>query len=333
MLSGVSIVCFTGSYLVAFAMEIFRLLFKNPIRHIFLILAVSLGLIAHSAFLYHNQIAVDSGKLVNSVQGFFLLAAWGVACVYLYLSCIDPKIPFGLFLIPVILGLIFSGAFGANATPFSSQSVGQIWRAIHGLSVLLATFTVFISFVAGLMFLEQQRRLKKKIGQNSSVPLPSLEWTRTAAWHGIGFSTVMLAIGIFSGVLLNHLILAHEQRMVSASDPLVVGAMVLFLFLLLFLGTLTFYRPLQEGRRIAVLTVLCSLFLVAVLVFSLVSSDAHWKAKTSDTATINMRTREQTKFFRQRIPVEKVLNGFSKAGESVLISLGIIFMRGIPSEG
>ena len=280
MLSGVSIVCFTGSYLVAFVLELFRFFFKSPIRHVFLILAVSLGVVAHSAFLYHNQVAIDSGKLVNSVQGFFLLAAWGLACVYLYLCCFEPKIPFGLFLIPVILGLIFSGAFGANLTPFSSQSVGQIWRAIHGLSILVATLAVFVSFVAGLMFLEQQRRLKKKTGQNSLVPLPSLEWTRTAAKHGIGFSTVMLAIGIFSGVLLNHLILAHEQRMVSASDPLVVGAVVLFFFLLTFLGTLTFYRPLQEGRRIAALTVLCFLFLVAVLVFSLVSGDAHWKAET-----------------------------------------------------
>ena len=276
MLSGVSIICLIGSYSVAFVLELFRFFFPSRFRHVFLTLAVFLGLVAHSAFLYHHQIALESGKIVNSAVGFFLIAAWGLACVYLFLCCIYPRIPFGLYLIPIVLGLIFSGTFWANPEPYSPQSVGQLWRTVHGLSILLATLSVFVSFIAGAMFWEQQRRLKKKIADNAALQWPSLEWTMVAVRHGIGFATGLLAIGIFSGLLLNHLILIHERRMVSLTDPLVIGISILFLFLLAFLGTLTIYRPLQEGRRIIALTTWCFLFLVSILLFALFYGNAHW---------------------------------------------------------
>jgi len=276
MLSGVSVICLIGSYLVAFVLELFRFFFPKRFRHVFLTIAVLLGLIAHSAFLYHHQISLESGRIVNSVQGFFLIAAWGLAGVYLFLCCFYPRIPFGLYLIPIVLGLIFGGSCWANPEPYASQSVGQLWRTVHGLSILLATLAVFVSFIAGLMFWEQQRRLKKKIAPDIALQWPSLEWTTAAMRHGIGFATGLLAIGIFSGLLLNHLIRIHEQRMVSLTDPLAIGVSILFLFLLAFLGTLTIYRPLQEGRRILALTFWSFLFLVFIFLFALMSGNAHW---------------------------------------------------------
>jgi len=275
MLSGVSVVCLIGSYSVTFVLELFRFFFPSRFRHIFLTITALLGLVAHSAFLYHHQTALESGKVVNSVQGFFLTAAWGLACVYLFLCCFYPRIPFGLYLIPVVLGLIVGGTYWANSVPYSAQSIGQLWRAVHGLSILLATLSIFVSFIAGVMFWEQQRRLKKKIAPDIALQWPSLEWTQTAVRHGIGFATGMLAIGIFSGILLNHLIRIDGQRMVSLTDPLVIGVSILFLFLLAFLGTLTVYRPLQEGRRIIALTSWCFLFLVSILLFALFYG-AHW---------------------------------------------------------
>ncbi len=275
MFSGVGIICFTGSYLVALGLEAARFFWKSPIRHVFVLCAVFAGFVAHSAFLYYHQIALESGKIVSGTAGFFLIAAWGLACVYLYLGCTQSKIPFGLIFLPLILISVFVGAYPVSGT-HEISSVGWVWRMIHGLSVLAATLSVLISFIAGVMFLEQQRRVKKKIGQNAILKLPSLEWTQTAARHGIGFSTLMLGVGIFSGILLNHLILVHEERAVSPTDPLVFGALVLFVFLVAFLGTLTFYRPLQEGRRIAVLTVLSFLFLASILLYSLTLGQAHW---------------------------------------------------------
>jgi len=279
MLSGVSVICLIGSYSVAFVLELFRFFFPHRFRHVFLTIVVLLGLVAHSAFLYHHQISLESAKIVNSAVGFFLTAAWGLACVYLFLCCFYPKVPFGLYLIPIILGLILGGTCWANPEPYSPQSVGQLWRLVHGLSILSATLAVFVSFIAGLMFWEQQRRLKRKIAPDIALQWPSLEWTQTVVRRSIGLGTGLLAIGIFSGLLLNHLIRIHEQRMVSLTDPLVIGVSILFLFLLAFLATLTVYRPLHEGRRIIALTSWCFLFLVSILLFALLYGNAHWTGR------------------------------------------------------
>lgn len=87
----------------------------------------------------------------------------------------------------------------------------------------------------------------------------------------------MLAIGVFSGILLNRLLFFHEEKTVSLYDPLVGGTLLLFVFLLGFLVTLLLRRPAGTGRQIAVATALCFVFLVIILCLALFSGEAHWK--------------------------------------------------------
>ncbi len=279
MLSGVEIICFTATYLLVFVLELARFFYKIPARNTLRVVLTVLGLIAQSAYLYHHQITLESTRLVNNVQGFFFLLAWGLVLIDLYLFFFHPKIPFGLFLFPIVLGLIAGGTFWAKTTPLPVPVVGQTWRFVHGIAFLLATLSVFFGFVCGLMYFEQKRRLKRKQISDSGFKLPSLEWSKTACTHGIGFSLTMLTIGIFSGILLNHLIALGGKESVSFVDPLVGGTLVLFLFLIAFLGTLAVYRPAEEGSRIALLTLLSFLFLVCILVFALLSGTAHWSGR------------------------------------------------------
>lgn len=276
MLSGIGIICFSATYLVAFLLELFRSSSKSRGIGLGYFLALILGLVAHTAFLYHHQVALESGKIVNSVQGFFFLAAWGIVCLVLYLGCVYPKFAFGLFLLPVALGLIAGGTFWANTTPYSPHSVGQLWRSLHGISLLLAVLSSLFGFISGLMYFAQQRRLKKKITGTNLLRLPTLEWSQVSARNAIGFSSLMLFIGIFSGLLLNHLLRLEGSKSVPMFDPLVTGTLLLFVFMLAFLGVLLVYRPAREGRRIALLTVLSFLFLITLLFYALFSGNAHW---------------------------------------------------------
>ena len=276
MLSGVGIVCFTASYSIAFILEFTRFYLKNAVRNALMIAFAAVGLVAHTAFLYYHQLALESGKIVNSVQGFFFLAAWGLVCLYLFLACFHPKIPFGLFLLPLVLILIAGGTHWAKNIPFSTESVGQVWRMVHGLSLLLATLSVLLGFVCGLMYFVQQHRLKHKRLSTANWNLPTLEWSYTACRHGIGFSTMMLAIGIFSGLLLNQILRNHGGPTILITDPLVGGTLMLFMFVVAFFAALAAYRPPRENQHVAALTILCFLFLVSILVYALVGGNAHW---------------------------------------------------------
>ncbi len=68
------------------------------------------GLVAHTAFLYYRAVNA-AGAPLSSERDWFLVAAWVLVVVYLYLAVLHPKVPFGLFLLPLALGLIGAATF------------------------------------------------------------------------------------------------------------------------------------------------------------------------------------------------------------------------------
>ena len=103
-----------------------------------------------------------SGRFAAVEQSdWLLLAAWVMVMVYFYLACYHPATHFGVFLLPLVLGLIVAARF-ADPRPFPREPASKIWGVIHGTSILLATVTVLFGFAAGLMYLEQADRLKRK---------------------------------------------------------------------------------------------------------------------------------------------------------------------------
>ena len=201
MLSGVNIICFATSYAVALALEVSRLLFRSGVRGVVMLGFAGVGLVIHSAFLYHQAVKT-TGSPLSSERDWYLLAAWALVVVYLYLVYYYPQNAFGLFLLPLALGLICAGAF-ADDTSFDEGRAARVWGAIHGTSILLATVAVLIGSAAGLMYLGQARRLKNKLPPIRGLKLPSLEWLQRANGRAIVVSVLMLGLGVLSGLVLN----------------------------------------------------------------------------------------------------------------------------------
>ena len=109
---------------------------------------------AHTAFLYYRAVNA-SGMPLSSNRDWYLLAAWVLAVVYLYLLCFRPRTPFGLFLLPLVLGLIATAALLADPQPFAREPASKVWGIIHGTSIMLATVAVLVGFAAGVMYLGQ----------------------------------------------------------------------------------------------------------------------------------------------------------------------------------
>lgn len=276
MLSGVSIVCFASSYAVALALEVARLVFRRQIRGILVLGWVIAGLLAHSIYLGNEihrswQAAVAVSPL-SSERDWYLLAAWALAVVCLGLIWDRPKTPFGLFLLPPVLGLVGVARFVAEPRPFPRESASRIWGTIHGSSILLATVAVLIGLVAGLMYLGQVRRLKHKRPAPSWLPLPSLEWLQKVNARSIAVAVVTLGVGILSGIVLN---LISKSGHVPWSDPVVLSTLGMFAWLVITCGIGLFSRTAREGRKVAYLTILSFLFLVLALLMVLSVQTQH----------------------------------------------------------
>ena len=110
MLSHVQIFCFLASYTVALALEVSRLWFRSGIRGMVMLGFVVAGWIAHTAFLYNSAVEA-AGSPLSSNRDWLLLAAWVLVMVYFYLACYHPATHFGVFLLPLVLGLIVAARF------------------------------------------------------------------------------------------------------------------------------------------------------------------------------------------------------------------------------
>jgi ABC-type uncharacterized transport system permease subunit len=259
MLQGVGIICFAGSYAVALALELSRLLFRSGVRGAVMLLFAGAGLVAHSAFLYYRAVKT-TGSPLSSERDWYLVAAWVLVVIYLYLVYYHPRTPFGLFLLPLALGLVGAGVL-ADKTPFDQGRASRVWGMIHGASILLATVSVLVGFAAGLMYLAQARRLKRKLPPFRSLRLPSLEWLQRANSRAIVVSVLMLGVGVLSGMVLNRVRATH----LSWGDPIVFSTTAMFAWLLVAAVVGAVYRPAREGRKVAYLTVVSFVFLVVAL--------------------------------------------------------------------
>lgn len=273
--SGISIVCFAASYGVAFLFEISRLIFRSGLRGAAMVAFAAAGFMAHTLFLGWRA-ATEQAVPLSSAFDWYLLAAWSLAAGYLWLTLANPRTPVGLFMLPVVLGLICAAQW-ASREPFSQSPATQVWGAIHGIFNLLGSVAVAIGAVSALMWLIQADRLGKKEPPIRGFRMPSLEklaqiTSRTAiiaAWAtGAGFA---------SGLVLNAV---NRQRglldTVPWTDPVVVrmGALMVWLVIVAIVARVMARSP-HGSRRVAILSMISFGLLVMSIVWGLLGNTRH----------------------------------------------------------
>ena len=287
MFNGVGVICFAGSYLLAFALEIVRFFWKNRVLRFASLLLFLAGLIAHSAYLFHHFLLKDD-RLVSSAGGWFFVLAWGLVILDLSLFLFYPKTQFSLFLLPFVFLAILAGVALAK-TEFPADSAGQAVATIHGIALLLTTFLSLFGFITGAMFFLQRAKMRKRGGFLTKIPLPSLEWLqKTNRFAALG-TLLFLGIGILNGFYLRFLTASLETNRIPVTDLMVVGALFLFLLLFALLWLDARKDQNESGGRIAFLSILCFLILAGILSFGILSPRAHWvwNPPTENSSTLD----------------------------------------------
>jgi len=259
-IAGISVFCIAASYSVAFVLEVSRLFFRAPVRIAVMFVFAAAGLFAHTLFLGREAMLGD-GPPLSSWREWCLMAAWIVVVAYLLLAMRKPDTAFGVFLLPVVLALTGAAYLLGDSQRFEPDEATQFWRVVHGLALLSGTAVVTLGCAAGMMFLLQSYRLKHKIPPGGRFKLPSLETLQLGSERSLIVSTVLLLIGLLSGIVLNAIEHLDDHRGVAWSDPVVWTSGVLLLWLL---GASIFnylYKPARRGRKVAYLVVASFLFL------------------------------------------------------------------------
>jgi ABC-type transport system involved in cytochrome c biogenesis permease subunit len=315
-MSGITTLCFAGSYAVALGLELARLGWRGRVRGVLAIGFAVAGIVAETLYLGYRAAMAESVPL-SSAYEWFLLAAWGLVAVYLYLSLFHPAAASGVFILPLALALVAAARY-ASRKPFPQSPATQVWGAIHGAFLVLGAVAVIFGFVAGVMYLLQSSRLKR-LSQGGSrgkgaVPLtrndgpggrhaeracyswlrlPSLEWLERANGRAILISVLMTGAGLVSGIVINLINHWHQRDELPWTDPIVWESAGLFGWLLAAALFNALYRPARRGRKVAYLTVASFVFLAIFLAAQLFNRSEHdgkykvqsTKYETGDYAT------------------------------------------------
>lgn len=156
------------------------------------------GFFAHTVAL--GMTIVSTGHLpIMSFQYAMSFFAWGLVLVFLVVVLRHGLQVLGAFILP----LAFLSLVSATLAPAEANVIAPVFQAvwIHVTLSILGTIGFAVAFVAGLMYLIQERLLKSKQFTGLFLKLPPLDFLDTLNQRSILFGFPLLTLGILTGAV------------------------------------------------------------------------------------------------------------------------------------
>jgi ABC-type transport system involved in cytochrome c biogenesis permease subunit len=198
-----------------------------------------------------------------------LFLAWILAVFYLTGSVHHRRQAWGVFVLPLILGLLGLGTAFGHPPPGARDSwregtlsLDRLWAPVHVGMLLLATVGVCVAFLASVMYLIHAARLRAKAPPGRGPRLLSLERLEAMNRRAVNLAFPLLTAGMLAGVVL----ILRGSELVGWTDPRVLGTALLWLAFVVLLW-LRYGRHLR-GRPAALLTIAAFFLLLFCLLLA-----------------------------------------------------------------
>src|SRR6266850_1544841 len=224
-------------------------------------LFLALGLVAHCFALLERSPGLHTVPYYD-LYGSMSLFGWLLALIYLGLELYHRQQSVGAFVLPFILVFLLA-AHLAPADRLPPPSVDGIVFAFHVTLSILAYAAFALSFVLSLIFLGEERLLRKHELGNMVWRLPPLELLERMSQSGVLVGLVSIAIGTVLGFVW----VDRLSSEYSFYDPkYLITLLVLALYVLYFrLARTTGWRGARASK-------LCIFnFVIVVLSFTVVN--------------------------------------------------------------
>ena len=287
-LAKVQLSCFLLSYLVALGGEVYQVLRKRTaLTRSLLVGFGAAGLIAHTAYLVNRSSESGLPPLVGSSHDWLLVLAWLGALLYLLIVGTGQRLAVGLFLLPVVLGLVLMATFVDQSVAQAARQVASHrWGMLHASALVIGMGTVALATICALMYLLQYQKLTGRGRYLHLFQFPSLE-KLTSLNHWLVAATVaMLTVGLVTGFILAAMKHNSDAGAFEWSDPIVWGTTVVWAVMVLALVWLL-KRKDQSGRQVARLTFLAGGFLLLTIFgLMLLSGGVHGRPSIPSAALL-----------------------------------------------
>jgi cytochrome c-type biogenesis protein CcsB len=159
------------------------------------------GFIAHSLSILHRAIFSGFFPLATPFDALSLFA-WLVVGLFLLMQYKDHSPIFGCVAVPLAaVVLIFGSTISYQIKEPIVPILRSWWLPIHVILAVAGNGVFALMAIGGLMYIAQERLIKRKrIGRMHRL-LPSLETLDTINRHGLPIGFFLLTLGIISGAL------------------------------------------------------------------------------------------------------------------------------------
>ncbi|MGI6656991.1 MAG: c-type cytochrome biogenesis protein CcsB [Desulfobulbus sp.] len=127
--------------------------------------------------------------------------AWSVSCCYLLFRWRYTIKNLGLFVGVLVLGLMLVAAFSSRAPVSLPPAMQTWWLPVHASVTLFAEAFLGLACIGGIMYLLQERQIKKKRFGLLYLRLPSLETLDRLNHHCLSIGFPLFTLGIITGSL------------------------------------------------------------------------------------------------------------------------------------
>jgi cytochrome c-type biogenesis protein CcsB len=207
---------------------------------------------------------------VTSLKSSLSFFAWCIIAVYIVFHFRFRIMILGSFTAPLAAILMIASAVIPGVEMSINPILRSYWFLIHVTTIFIGEGTFAITFIAAIMYLIQEGRIKKKTLGAFYKRLPSLETLDSLNHHSIIYGFPFLTAGMIAGAVYAQNALGSYWRW----DPKEVWTLITWLAYAMLL-----HERLAvgwRGRKAAIMSIVCFLILIFTFIGgSLWLSDYH----------------------------------------------------------
>jgi cytochrome c-type biogenesis protein CcsB len=187
-----------GLYFGGTLLFLLYILYRSEVISKISLLATWLGFFSHTAALIMAMMSTGHVPIMT-FKGAMSFFAWGLVLVFLVVGLKRDLVVLGAFILP----LAFLSLVSATLAPHEPDSIVPVFQAVwvHVTLSILGTIGFAVAFVAGLMYVMQERLLKSKQFNVLYFKLPPLDFLDSLNQRSILFGFPLLTLGILTGAV------------------------------------------------------------------------------------------------------------------------------------
>ena len=241
----------TGGFIV-YIIKQQKIIFKWSYR------ILLIGFVFHTLYLAQQYYNLGTAPVLGlkSALSFF---SWTIIGVYLVFQLRFKLMVLGSFIAPFAAFLMIISSTIQGMEVIVRPIFKSAWLIVHVGTIFIGNGLFAVTFMVAIMYLIQERQIKKKKFGSFYTRLPSLETLDSMNYHSLMYGFPFLTIGMITGSVYAHYALGIYWQW----DPKEVWSLITWLFYAALL-----HERLAvgwRGRRAAVMSIFC--FLVLIFTF------------------------------------------------------------------